>query len=175
MKESFILCMAFIILNNVSGICERPNTMTEAEDGCWTKKVEIIDRIQYSTKSVLNFARKKLGFSVEEQNTPQKCEYYQCIFNDLKMLNGNGYPNYDQIVHWIDNNIIYNHAKEIYERLNSCNRALSESISNNQYFTGDLNSTLQDNPTNELQSTCDTLQEFMKCLSIVNCQIFRFP
>lgn len=54
--------------------------MTEAEDGCWTKKVEIIDRIQYSTKSVLNFARKKLGLNVEEQNTPQKVRHNYMTF-----------------------------------------------------------------------------------------------
>lgn len=127
------------------------------------------------------------------------------VFLVLPQLNGNGYPNYDQIVHWIDNNIIYNHAKEIYEQLNNCNRELSQSISkykflyknssytvllflgNNQYFSGDLNSTSEgrllninkdvmiincslilDPSTNKLQNTCDTLQEFMKCLSVVN-------
>ena len=80
--------------------------MVGAEDICWGRKVELTERIQYTTKSVLNFAKKKLGLEVDENNHPQKvidfksafprimfflifclqCDYYQCIFQELKMV-----------------------------------------------------------------------------------------
>ncbi|XP_030759902.1 uncharacterized protein LOC115885215 [Sitophilus oryzae] len=172
-KISCLLIIICIVPQNTLAVCERPDVLTGAEDYCWGKTVEILDRLQYSTKSVLNFAKKKLGIGVEEQYTPQKCDYYQCIFEALHMLNGNGYPNYGQIVYWIDNNVVYTHAKEIYDRLSACNNALSDSIKNNIYFSGNLNTTLEE--STELQGKCEVLQEFMKCISETSCKRFSYP
>lgn len=43
-----------------------------AEEVCWSSKVKLGDRIQYTTKSVLNFAKEKLGLSTDEPFYPQE-------------------------------------------------------------------------------------------------------
>ncbi|ERL86840.1 hypothetical protein D910_04243 [Dendroctonus ponderosae] len=159
----------------VDSACERSLSMMAAEDICWSNKVKIVDRIQYTTKSVLNFAKEKLGLVKDEPFHPQQCDYYECIFAELKMLDPNGYPNYNKIVEWIDNNIIYNYAKTQYDTLKECNAALSQSVESDTYFSGDLI------PINEgpqsLQNNCEVVREFMKCLALnaTECIIFVYP
>ncbi|XP_048525178.1 uncharacterized protein LOC109536177 isoform X2 [Dendroctonus ponderosae] len=158
----------------VDSACERSLSMMAAEDICWSNKVKIVDRIQYTTKSVLNFAKEKLGLVKDEPFHPQQCDYYECIFAELKMLDPNGYPNYNKIVEWIDNNIIYNYAKTQYDTLKECNAALSQSVESDTYFSGDL---IPINGPQSLQNNCEVVREFMKCLALnaTECIIFVYP
>lgn len=52
--------------------CERPLEVRGVEDYCWSKNVEVVDRLQYAEKKVMNFAKKKLGMDVDEPSEPQK-------------------------------------------------------------------------------------------------------
>lgn len=52
--------------------CERSYEVRGVEDYCWTKNVEVLDRLQYTGKSFLNFAKEKLGMEVEKDDKPQK-------------------------------------------------------------------------------------------------------
>lgn len=64
--------------------------MRGVEDYCWTQKVEILDRIQHAQKSVVNFAKRKLGMDVTEPNEPQKVKncVRQTILNTGNNVSG---------------------------------------------------------------------------------------
>ncbi|CAG9763121.1 unnamed protein product [Ceutorhynchus assimilis] len=182
MFKLITLCVALALIieyHVVNCICEKSNRMLAAEDVCWTREVKIATRIQYTTKSVLNFAKEKLGLETESQDEPQVCDYYECIFKELKMLNGNGYPDNNKMVNWIDNNIIYKYAKTQYEVLEKCMEDLSQSIASNMYFFADSKPTdnIEGTPL-PLQEKCEISKEFMKCLSqsgTAECVIFQYP
>ncbi|KAJ8938332.1 hypothetical protein NQ318_007045 [Aromia moschata] len=134
--------------------CQRTAEIRGVEDYCWTKKVEVVERLSYTGKSVLNFAKKKLGMEVEPDNEPQKCDYYACIFQELKMLNDNGYPSLDKMTKWVKNNVIYNHAITVLSQIDYCSVGLS-------------NTTKSTEKPPEPQSKCDIIAEYMKCASLV--------
>ncbi|XP_066147962.1 uncharacterized protein [Euwallacea fornicatus] len=154
--------------------CERSAILLGAEDVCWGSTVKVVDRIQYTTKSVLNFAKEKLGLDKDEPFNPQQCDYYQCIFKQMKLLNENGYPNYEKMVDWVDKNVIYNHAKTQYDLLKQCNRDLTDSIESDTYFSGSSSSKSVEGL--KLQNKCEVSQEFMKCIANnTQCTIFMYP
>lgn len=71
--------MLFLIwkqIEDVKAACERSPKLMGAEEVCWSSKVKLGDRIQYTTKSVLNFAKEKLGLSTDEPYYPQEVRYY---------------------------------------------------------------------------------------------------
>lgn len=55
--------------------CERLLEVKGVEDYCWSRNVEVIERIQQAEKKVVNFAKRKLGMDVIEPNEPQKVIY----------------------------------------------------------------------------------------------------
>ncbi|KAJ8977882.1 hypothetical protein NQ317_016152, partial [Molorchus minor] len=120
----------FAFLHTITVIvgCERPLEVRGVEDYCWTKKVEVRERIQYTGKSVLNFAKKTLGMDIETDEEPQKCDYYTCIFQELKVMNGDGYPCHERMTKWVKNNVIYNHATILLSQIDKCTEGLSKSI-----------------------------------------------
>lgn len=59
-------------IEDVKAACERSPKLMGAEEVCWSSKVKLGDRIQYTTKSVLNFAKEKLGLSTDEPYYPQE-------------------------------------------------------------------------------------------------------
>ncbi|XP_060520929.1 uncharacterized protein LOC132698727 [Cylas formicarius] len=170
----FCLALTLCIKGSQGACGDRPNRLLAAEDVCWSSKVEIVERIQHTTKTVLNFAKKKLGLDVDEK--PQKCEYYQCIFQEMKLMKANNMPDYELIVKWIDNNIIYNQAKQLYDRLTLCNEALANAIGSDLPFDGTLETSTLAEQTKQ-QSDCETSLQFLKCLSLAQteCPIFQFP
>ncbi|KAL1518237.1 hypothetical protein ABEB36_001890 [Hypothenemus hampei] len=169
-----VFLVKLLIFQPAEGTCDRSSILLGAEEVCWSATVKISDRIQYTTKSVLNFAKEKLGLGSEEPFHPQQCDYYECIFKEMKMLNENGYPNYDKMIEWIDNNVIYNHAKIQYDKIRDCNAALTASIVSDKYFSGDL---IPHNEDERLQTKCDVAMEFMKCIASngTECVIFTYP
>ncbi|XP_050312129.1 uncharacterized protein LOC126747493 [Anthonomus grandis grandis] len=174
--QSIIFFATFIAL--AAAACDRSPKLVGAEDLCWSSKVKIVDRVQYTAKSVLNFAKEKLGLGSEEQFNPQQCDYYECIFAEMNMLNHNGFPNEEKLVEFIDNNVIYTHAKAQYERLKLCQEALAYSISENKPFLGaPLGSDASPISVDIIQPKCEILQEFMKCLALngTDCVVFKYP
>ncbi|KAJ8919744.1 hypothetical protein NQ315_006273, partial [Exocentrus adspersus] len=109
--------------------CDRSLEVRGVEDYCWTRNVEVVDRLEHTGKHILNFAKKTLGMEVETDNEPQKCDYYHCIFQELKLINGDGYPCYERTTTWIKNNIPYNHAAILLSRADICTGGLAKSIS----------------------------------------------
>ncbi|XP_066256225.1 uncharacterized protein [Euwallacea similis] len=170
---------AFVVLltgsfQYVESACERSAILLGAEDVCWGSTVKVVDRIQYTTKSVLNFAKEKLGFDTDEPFNPQQCDYYECIFRQMKLLNDDGYPNYQKMVDWVDKNVIYNHAKTQYDLLKQCNKDLTDSIESDTYFSG--GSPPKSSEGLKLQNKCEVSQEFMKCIANnTECTIFLYP
>ncbi|XP_018577881.1 uncharacterized protein LOC108916157 isoform X2 [Anoplophora glabripennis] len=177
------MCYYLLIFNLFlfSLACERSLEVRGVEDSCWTKNVEVIDRLQYTGKSILNFAKKKLGMEVEAGDEPQKCDYYNCIFQELKMLS-DGHPSEEKIMKWIKNNIIYNHAIVLLSRVDTCSTQLTRSIGSNTFFSVEvLEETTLKNEYNEplkLQGKCEVVAEYMKCMFAMeksDCPVFQYP
>ncbi|CAH0546189.1 unnamed protein product [Brassicogethes aeneus] len=158
--------------------CNRPNDLITKEELCWKSEVELVERIQQTSKSVLNFAKKKLGMETEETNEEQKCTYYQCILAKLKLIN-NGFPIYENFEKWIESEVIYEQAKQLLNQLNICNEELSRATGLEINFNGDfqsMNTTNEEGVQRTFQTECDLAAEFLKCLSHQEgCPVFVYP
>uniref|UniRef100_A0A6P7GM48 Uncharacterized protein LOC114339814 n=1 Tax=Diabrotica virgifera virgifera TaxID=50390 RepID=A0A6P7GM48_DIAVI len=73
--ELFLISLAVVIVSvqQVHADCERARSLLGAEDVCWSRKVEMLDRIQYTQKRIMNFAKKKLGMDVEKEEPQKVC------------------------------------------------------------------------------------------------------
>ncbi|XP_072376162.1 uncharacterized protein [Diabrotica undecimpunctata] len=179
----FLTSLAVVIVSvrQVHADCERARSLLGAEDVCWSRKVEIIDRLQYTQKRIMNFAKKKLGMDVDKEE-PQKCEYYYCIFTEMKLIN----PDYDvpcleRTSNWAKRNTLYNDGEILLDRVEKCSDELKYSLNSNINFLADN----VDKPKNEKlrtsegQSKCEISLEYMKCLAnpskITECPVFQFP
>ncbi|XP_019866495.1 uncharacterized protein LOC109595555 [Aethina tumida] len=186
MKYTLLICFYFGINQTFAEECSRPNNLKSKEEYCWKAEVELVERIQQTSKSVLNFAKKKLGMEVEEQNEPQKCSYYQCQLSQLQLINQKGFPIMDNFEKWIANEVVYEQAKQLLNQLNKCNDALSKATATDTQFNGDFinlsvnNQTEADmtpeSTTQKAQSDCELAAEFVKCLShLPGCPVFLYP
>ncbi|XP_044257100.1 uncharacterized protein LOC123006577 [Tribolium madens] len=188
--QIFIIFLAFYsVLGDDE--CRRPIELKTKEEYCWHEEVEVVDRIVQTSKNVLNFAKKKLGITVDQDNNEkQKCEYYLCILRQLHMLSANDYPACEEIRQWAKNNVIYNQAIDFIQRLEICYEDLNNKTLSEVYFYADqvdkdeslensestTENPAKDSDPNKAQSVCEISSEFIKCLSRQKqCPVFEFP
>ncbi|CAH1366439.1 uncharacterized protein [Tenebrio molitor] len=177
-----ILIQIFLFVVSVFGDedCKTPLELKLKEEYCWTEEVEVVDRIVQRSKNVLNFAKKKLGIIIEEENSNQKCEYYVCILRQLNLLNANDYPAFENIKEWIKKYVIYFQAIGLMEQLDKCNEALTNSTMQEKNFYADLVDNHNSNGTDKYeireQTTCEIAAQFIDCLSRQKqCPVFHYP
>ncbi|CAG9853585.1 unnamed protein product [Phyllotreta striolata] len=181
---SFVLVLMSIGASQVKAGCERPLEVRGVEDYCWSTRVEMSERIHEVEKKVVNFARKKLGMDVDEPGEPQKCDYYYCVFQELKLLNPQyDVPCVDRTSTWVKKNVVYNQAVVLLDRIQMCTGELANATGSSFYFYADnvdkqQNEKKLENP-GEPQSKCDVSKEYMKCLATaeadLECPIFLYP
>ncbi|KAG5900644.1 hypothetical protein JTB14_005918 [Gonioctena quinquepunctata] len=181
---SLIFAISTSVFIQVSAGCERPLEVRGVEDHCWSKEVDVGERIQHAEKKVVNFAKRKLGMDTDAPNEPQKCQYYYCVFQEMKLLNSKyDVPCIDKTSTWVKNNVIYEQALVLLDRIKMCTGELANSTMSGSYFLADnVDKSPEDhvNESNaEAQSKCEIAGEYMKCLSVVEkdqeCPIFQYP
>ncbi|XP_057665298.1 uncharacterized protein LOC130899396 [Diorhabda carinulata] len=181
----YILVLCSVIVQ-VTANCETPLEIRGVEDYCWSTKVEMREKIHEIEVKAANFARKKLGMDVNEPKVPQKCDYYYCVFQELKLLNPQyDVPCIDRTSTWVKKNVVYNEALELLERIKMCTGELANVTmsGNGFYFYADNVDKPQADKilenTGEEQSKCDISKEYMKCLAAAekdhDCPIFIYP
>lgn len=114
---------------------------------------------------------------IENEKVPEKCEYYQCILQELHMLNSKKYPIYDVIKTWIEEHVVLSQGMDLLIRLNSCNDALSNSTVQNLRFKGNLQmEEYLNEDENDITRKCEMNAEFVRCLSLQKgCPVFQYP
>ncbi|XP_044760871.1 uncharacterized protein LOC123318323 [Coccinella septempunctata] len=173
------LCLIFVISVRTDEVkCPKPEQLESKESFCYRNHVDILDRLYESSQSILNLAKKKLGREVvENEKVPEKCEYYQCILQELHWLNSKKYPIYDVIKTWVEENVVLSQGMDLLDRLKICNDALSNSTVQNLRFRGNLE--LEEYMTeeeNDLTRKCEMDAEFLRCLSLQKgCPVFQYP
>ncbi|XP_074025652.1 uncharacterized protein [Leptinotarsa decemlineata] len=179
-----VFSIFIILLVHVVTCCERPLEVRGVEDYCWSKEVEVGERIQRVEKKVVNFAKRKLGMDVDEPSEPQKCNYYYCVFKELKLLNQQyDVPCIGKTTDWVKRNVIYEQALVLLDRIEMCTGELANSTLSGYSFKADnVDKSPEDHVTDspsEPQSKCEISAEYMKCLSYVEreqqCPIFQYP
>ncbi|KAK9878109.1 hypothetical protein WA026_020751 [Henosepilachna vigintioctopunctata] len=163
-----VFCLIVYVLSDDT--CKRPEDLEAKKSHCYKNHVDILDRIHETSQSLLNFAKKTLGREViEDEKVPEKCEYYQCVLQELHLLNSNKIPIYEVIKTWIEENVIFSSGTELLKRLTLCNESLTNSTVSNLRFRGDLTT---EEYRNEEESDsirkCDLDAEFFRCLSLQN-------
>ncbi|CAH1105214.1 unnamed protein product [Psylliodes chrysocephalus] len=182
------LCIGYaifaVVVGQVWAGCERPLEVRGVEDYCWSTRVEMSERIHEVEKKVVTFARKKLGMDVDEPSDPQKCDYYYCVFQELKLLNPQyDVPCIDRTSTWVKKNVVYVQAVELLERIKMCTGELANVTGANFNFYADNVDKPQSEKalenSGEPQTKCEISKEYMKCLAVaekdVDCPIFMYP
>ncbi|KAL3274764.1 hypothetical protein HHI36_019550 [Cryptolaemus montrouzieri] len=158
--------------------CPKPEELENKESYCYRIHVDILDRVYETSQSLINLAKKKFKMEViEDEKVPEKCEYYQCILQELHFLNSKKFPMYEIIKTWIEEHVVLSQGVELLNRLNLCNDALSNSTVAELRFRGDLTMEKFSSDTeNDVNRKCDMDAEFLRCLSLQNgCPVFKYP